>query len=176
MLARRRFAPPRPSGIILAMSKPSGAFVFNTRYDPLHLQVFPAVFNSSELDAHFAEVEAHYPSYIAKHPRAHVGLLVDARETSYIDARGRRRIAQTFERMGPLLRPSQSFAQAVVTANGVIRGAVTAILWLQSPPWEIRVFTSMEAGEAWLRETFRERDYPQPDAPAGWWRNAGARP
>lgn len=154
------------------MGKRTGGFVFDTRSDPLHLQVISSAFTREELEAHFDEVDAFYHAYVARHRKVHVALLADARESPYIDARDRQRIAATFARLGPLLSSERSVAHAVVTSNALTRGALTAILWLQSPPWEIRVFTSMHEGDAWLRSTFDARGLRQPDAPHEWWLRA----
>lgn len=154
------------------MGNSTGGFVFDTRCDPLHLQVIPSEFTREELQAHFDEIDAFYPAYVARRSRAHIGLLADARDSPYIDARDRQRIAATFAMLGPLLGSERSVAHAVITNNALTRGALTAILWLQSPPWEIRVFTSMHEGEAWLRSTFDARGLGQPDAPREWWLRA----
>jgi len=151
---------------------PAG-FVLDTRRDPFHLQVIPEHFTYADVDAHFSEVEAFYARYLASRRQAHIALLADARRCPFTDARTRKRVAESFEKLSPLLRENQSVVHAVVTNNALTRGALTAILWLFSPPWQIRVFTSVADADSWLRECLTARGVGAPFPPEAWWREAG---
>jgi hypothetical protein len=155
-----------------AAKMPEG-FVLDMRRDPFHLQVIANRFTYAEVDAHFSEVEASYARYFATRPHVHVGLLADARCGVYADTRTRQRVAQAFARVAAVLSEHHSVAHAVVTNNALTRGALTAVLWLFSPPWPIRVFTSMSEADSWLRDSFTARRVSAPFPPRGWWREAG---
>ena len=45
-------------------------------------------------------------------------------------------------------------ASAVVASSPLERGFVTAVLWVKTPPFPMRVFASSTDAEAWLREAF----------------------
>ena len=45
-------------------------------------------------------------------------------------------------------------ASAVVAASNVERGFVTAALWLRTPPFPMRVFTSASEAETWLLSNY----------------------
>ncbi len=140
-------------------------FVFDTRHDPLHLQAFPPMFRYEEADAHFDEVERFYRSQPRNAPAA---LLADARAVLLVDAMTRRRVADAFTRLAPIME-QRAIAHAIVLSTSVVRHALTAIFWLKQPPWTIRTFTNMEDADAWIRERFVACGRPVPRAPPDWW-------
>lgn len=157
----------------LPTAKTPADFVLDPHRDPFHLHVIASHFTYPEVDAHFSALEAFYASYLARRPRAHIGLLADARRSPYADARSRQRVAQTFAKVATLLSGNQSVAHAIVTNNALTRGALTAILWVFSPPWQIRVFTSMFEADSWLRESLTARGVISSFPPQAWWCEAG---
>ena len=141
-------------------------FVFETRYAPLYLQAFPPTFEYEEARAHFDEVEAHFRSLPLD---AHAALIADSSSVLKVDARTRRRVAESFERMSPLME-KRAVAHAIVLNNAVVRHALTGIFWLARPPWTIKTFARIELADVWVRSQFVPRGLPEVSAPPDWWR------
>ncbi len=144
-------------------------FVFDTQYDPMHLQVIPGDFTYAEADAHFSAVERYYMR--ESRSDAPVALLADARALSTADALSRKRVADCFVRLSPVLE-RRIVGHAVVMTSPVIRGALTAIFWIKQPPWQIVTFAEMTEADAWLRRMFGEHGRAAPFVPPRWWEAA----
>lgn len=140
-------------------------FVFDTRFKPLYLQAFPPSFAYEEVTAHFDEMEAHFR---AQPPDAPAALIADARSVFIVDARSRRRVAEAFETMSPVME-SRVVAHAIVLSNSVVRNALTAIFWIKRPPWTVRTFATMDEADDWVRQRFAARGLGEVPAPRGWW-------
>jgi hypothetical protein len=103
-------------------------------------------------------------------------ILTDARGNIPSTARYRQRAALAYERLGAALG-KRCVAQAIVMDSAIVRGAVTAVFWLQPPPWPIKTFASMEEADRWIRERIVEEGMPPIEAKAGWWMlGAAAKP
>jgi hypothetical protein len=147
---------------------------FDARRDPLHLQVIAGRFTYAELDAHFTELEAYCFARAQQRPHWRPALLADARLAGAMDARGRRRISECFQRLGPLLG-TRMVAHAVVVKGKVGAGVLTAVLWLQRPPWPIQAFSDPDDAYRWIIRRHYEEKLPAPQEPAGWWGDRPAR-
>ena len=147
-------------------------FVFDTSYDPMHLQVIPGHFTFAEADAHFSEVERYYTRESASNAPA--ALLADVRALSAADARSRKRVADAFLRLSPVME-RRAVGHAIVMSSPLIRGALTAIFWIKQPSWQIRTFAEITEADAWLRRMFEEQGRATPSAPPHWWEGAAWR-
>jgi hypothetical protein len=147
---------------------------FDTTRDPLYLQVIAGRFGYAEVDAHFSELEAYCAERVRREPGWRPALFADARFAGKLDARGRRRISESFGRLGPLLG-ERMVAHAVVVQGKIGSGVLTAVLWVQRPPWQIQAFAAPDDAYRWLiRRHFEER-LPPPPHPQGWWEGWRAR-
>jgi hypothetical protein len=142
-------------------------FVFDTSRD-IHLQVFPRSYTFAELNEHLDGLERFYVDLARTRPLARVCLLADARIAPKMDARGRQRIAQSFGRLAPILQ-SRGVAHAAVVAGRLAQGALTAILWVRTPPWPLQIFAHMEDADAWIRSRLAAEGMKAPALPRQWW-------
>ncbi len=141
-------------------------FLFDTSYDPLHLQVIPRAFTQAEVEAHFEKLEQFYTQ--RSPPDAPAALLADARLAQYADALARKRVALAFERLSPILE-RRAVGHAIVLSSPLIHGALTAIFWIKRPAWPVQTFLEMEDADRWLRQGFVDQGRLAPIAPARWW-------
>lgn len=116
---------------------------------PIWVQEFPRVYSYDELSEAFDHLDDCVGDLVKRGERA--SLLVDISRTRVGDARVRQRVSKTFMRTQRMAGDAV-VGQAFVVANRVQRGALTAVLWLFSPAWPLRVFTSRSDAMAWLRE------------------------
>lgn len=144
----------------------AGMFLFDTSYDPLHLQVIPRAFTDEEVEAHFDQVELYYMRRSAAD--APVALLADARLAQAPSALARKRVALAFERLSPVLA-QRAVAHAIVVNSPLIHGALTAIYWIKRPDWPVQTFLQIEDADRWLRQSFVAQGRVAPLAPARWW-------
>lgn len=80
-----------------------------------------------------------------------LGVLMDLRRADRPSPIQRKRLAQwTEEKAGPLKR--QCLGMSFVIDRAIIRGALTAILWLHPLPMPHGVFGKYEESEAWIIE------------------------
>lgn len=122
-----------------------GRFTFDLSRWPLVIATAPA-----HIDAAIArEGVQRLRSLFSMHAKITVLLDVRAR-TSRPDAALRKVWAELLRSMEPELARHVA-AWAVVTSSPLLRAAYTAILWLAPPPCPTAFFTSMDDGEAWLR-------------------------
>lgn len=152
----------------MASMRSADGFLFDERQAPLHLEVWPATFSHASLDQHLTAIEHYFTRLAQERSDRHVALIADVRSEPWLDARHRQRVAQTFERMTPIME-KRAVAHAVITSSSMVRGALTAILWIKTPPWPLRVFASMEEGSAWLVRSFEERGLECARPAQGWW-------
>ncbi len=148
---------------------------FNVSNDPLHLQVFAGRFSYAEVDAHFTELESYCLRMASAQPGWRPAVFADMRKAGKLDARGRRRISECFARLGPVMG-RRIVAHAVVVQGKVGSGVLTAILWLQNPPWPIQAFSEPEDANRWILKRYGEEHLPAPRASAQWWNVVSRRP
>lgn len=122
-------------------------FVFDTTGEPYIRFEFAPSYTPAELERALAHVEAHIQSR-AKGPLA---ILTDVSKRQSSSAGNRHVIADFTRRVADVLAVDcRGFA--VVVKSELTRGAVTAILWMVSARWPMKVFTSEEQAQAWLQE------------------------
>jgi hypothetical protein len=150
------------------------ALSFDVSRDPLYLQVIAGRFSYADVDAHFNQIEAYCHDQARRDPDWRPSLFADARFAGNIDARGRKRISEAFARLGPILG-QRMVAHAVVVRGKIGSGVLTAVLWVQRPPWPIQAFSAPDDAYRWLiRRHFEERLSP-PAYPQGWWESGRPR-
>ena len=146
--------------------------VYDTTHDPLHVMVYPRFYEYAELDRMHCEIEEHFRARVDS--TKPVALISDLRVAPAMDARARRRVAQCFGRLAPMI-DKVVVGHALVLRGRLARGALTAILWVQTPPWDMQTFATLEEGDRWLRRRFERAHLPPPSAPPGWWNAAVTR-
>lgn len=147
----------------------------DTSRDPLVLQVFAGRFGYAEVEAHFDELETYCFREAAARPDWRPAVFADMRRAGPLDARGRRRISQCFERLGPVIG-RRVVAHGVVLSGKLGSGVLTAILWVQRPPWPIQAFSSADDANRWILRRFEEEGLPVPSPPLGWWERGRSAP
>lgn len=100
-----------------------------------------------------------FESYLAKmiatlSLKRRYGVLFDARDAERPTPAQRRRQAQWMKEHAPLLK-QYSVGMAFVIDKAIIRGSLTAILWLQPMPMAHTVCATVDAAEAWLGERLK---------------------
>ena len=125
-----------------------GSSWLDDRHDPIWVQTFPARYTDAELFYAFDRLDAVVVEAAAK--RGRFCLVSDVTRARVGNAVHRRRIAQTFSRTRHLLGDRVA-GQAFVMKHAMQRGALTAILWLGTPPWPIEVFAALDEAMAWSR-------------------------
>jgi hypothetical protein len=147
--------------------------VFDVSRDPLYLQVFAGRFPYAEVEAHFDELEAYCTSKVRLQPNWRPSLMADARFARGFDARARRRVALSFERLAPVLGP-RMVAHCMVAHGKIAQGVLTAMLWLQRPAWPLQVFSDPEEAYRWIIRRHHQEGLPPPTHDPGWWEASGA--
>ncbi len=146
------------------------AIFFDTSDDSLHLQVFAGRFSYADVDAHFSELESYYLRMASTYPSWRPALFADMSKAK-IDARGRQRISECFARLGPVMGP-RLVAHAIFVKGKIGSGALTAVLWLQRPPWPIQAFSDPEEANRWILKRYAEERLTVPSPPSRWWERA----
>jgi hypothetical protein len=77
------------------------------------------------------------------------GLIIDVRDSTPPDGPVRKFLSDRIRERVRTLKPLM--VMALVVRNALQRGAITAINWLVPPPHPQKVFTDIEAAEAWCR-------------------------
>ena len=140
---------------------------FDDRLRPLDLMIFPAEYSSEDLDAAFITMETSYRKLAAAKPRARVALLCDLTAIRTTRAENRRRAAAAFANLSTVLARC-AVGQVFVVSGPIPRAALTATLWIQRPPWPVRVCATQIGGLDWLREKFAREGVRMPE-PEPWW-------
>ena len=123
----------------------------DTSAHPLHRMVFPERYEYADLDEELVRFRDHYRTMVKERPQELCALLVDLSRVARSEARNRKRIAQAMEELADLMK-TRCVGQAYVVERPMIRAALTAVTWLRSAPWPMRVFGKGAEAEAWLRE------------------------
>lgn len=147
---------------------------FHTEHDPVYLQSFVGRFSYAELDAHFSELEELCIRMADERPDWRPAVFADMRSSGKMDARGRRRVSTCFERLAPVIG-RRCVAHAVVVPSKVASGILTAILWVQRPPWTIQSFSDPHDANRWIARRYAEEGLPVPNLPPLWWERGRTR-
>jgi proteasome lid subunit RPN8/RPN11 len=106
--------------------------------------------------------------FVVEYARAHspIAIMSEVRGTPPAGAGERRRMADIVSvadrKSGRLICGS-----AVVTDSAIMRGVLTAVGWIHSPPYPLRPFADDHEARAWLRERLAEALGPQSTAQRG---------
>lgn len=122
----------------------------DTTQHPLHVMEFPERYEYAELDDEFVRFRDHYRRMVKERPQDECVLLVDISRVVKSEARNRKRIAQAMEELAELMK-TRCVGQAYVVERPMIRAALTAVTWLRSAPWPVRVFARRDEAATWLR-------------------------
>ena len=132
-----------------------GSWLDSSR-DPLHVMRFPARYEFEELDRELTAMREYFVAREREDRSLWVALLVDLSRVERSEARNRKRIADTMTRLVPIMQRCCA-GQAYVVSRPIIRAALTATMWLRSPPWPVRVFGDGAEARAWLAERLESR-------------------
>ena len=130
---------------------------FDTSRHPLHSLVFPERYSYEELDAELNRMRDEYRRMVKERPQDVCAILVDLSRAERSEPRNRKRIADSLEELSGLMR-TRLVAQAYVIDRPLIRAALTALSWVQSPPWPVQTFADRASAEAWLRQHLEHGD------------------
>ena len=106
---------------------------------------FPVRYELDQLDEFLAALSAHL------HARAEgpFRMLVDVSQVEKTSTETRRRFTNFFsEEEAMIVRDCHAFA--LVVANAVQKGAITAIFWIKPVAWKTKVFNDRGEAERWL--------------------------
>ena len=124
---------------------------------PLVLIVWPEhPVTDEDIDAFVAERRAQLPR--GPHVTLHL-----TEGGSGLGSKQRRRMASYLDEDTEKVR-GRLLASALVAPKPVIRGMITAITWLTSPPFPQRVFADRPSAEAWLAQVLEVAGTPSPGA------------
>ncbi len=137
----------------------------DTRRSPLFVIDFPATYEYEELNAAFDHVEATIAALAQSQPDHAFSLLVDATLVTRSEARNRRRIAASHEKVEAALEGRLAVGQAFAMPSALTRGALQAVFWLKPLPWPTKVVATRAQAEAWLVERYAEHGITIPDTP-----------
>lgn len=129
--------------------------------------IFPAEYTFEELEAALAVMEESYRLLLRGSDPVRPSLLVDISAVKSSSAKNRQRIAQSQKQLAAEMK-SRVIAQAYVAPTALIRGALTAVFWLDSPPWPVRVFVDHAQALEWLRLRSEEHGVSL-RVPGPWW-------
>ncbi len=59
--------------------------------------------------------------------------------------------------------------QAFIVSSPIARGALTAVFWINGPPWPAKVFAKQSQGLAWLEGLLKLENMSAP-MPPRWWK------
>lgn len=109
-------------------------------------------FRGAATDAQFGEYLAAMSALRSSHGKTVV--VLDAREAGDTPARQRKMQAEWLDAHRTLLE-RDSLGTAFVITRGLIRGVLTAILWMSPIPGGHRVFATYEEAERWAVDQLR---------------------
>lgn len=112
---------------------------------PLVVVRYPAAFTEEEWIAQANELDA------VLQRRAPFLMLSDASRVATAPTAKQRRFASEKIRARRDEWARYCTGAAFVTPSALVRGVMTAINWASPPPFEQRVFATVEEGEAWLQ-------------------------
>ena len=114
---------------------------------PLLRVIFSGALAANEFRGYLSEMDEQLASALARKQK--VGVLLDARAVTRVDAEVRRLQAawmkENFENLS-----FNTVGVAFALNSSLVRGVLTAILWLQTLPSDHQVFASPEEAELWL--------------------------
>ena len=94
------------------------------------------------------------PEYAAQ--QGVIAILSEVRGTAPAGAGERRKMVEIVSELDAKAK-GLVCASAVVTDSGLMRGVLTAVGWVHSPPYPLRPFASDVDARAWLREHLASR-------------------
>jgi hypothetical protein len=101
---------------------------------------------------------------LGRHPR--YGIIMDARQSARPSPTQRQKQADWMKQHAATIR-ARNVGIGFVIDNAIVRGALTAILWLQPTPAPHKVFASVEAAERWVTELLEQEGLKVPPRPRG---------
>ncbi|MCA9600499.1 MAG: STAS/SEC14 domain-containing protein [Polyangiales bacterium] len=130
---------------------------WSPRFDASAWPIAEMVLTSRYTDAEFEQLLVDLSDAVAGHA-APYGLLVDARESRAISPQLRRKLASYMQEQAPM---SEKYCRgtALVMHSSILRGVLTALLWMYEPPFPIRVFEGFDTARAWLAERLADPAY-----------------
>jgi hypothetical protein len=132
---------------VLVTERPMAYHVDSSRFPFVSARATALVNDDSALDASYDALDALLAREIS------LVALFDLRGGAS-SARRRQRLSEWQRERSALLR-RLVLAMAVVVHSQLERGFVTAALWLFTPPFPLRVFTSTDEAETWLLAQMR---------------------
>ena len=161
-MAGERRARQRPRvvrrGFALVASTPLARLTLHTHAWPLFITVMPAAFDLRDVDVYIAEVDALYAR------RERFATLVDASPlTALPGAHERRRLADWQNATIAQIKRYNAFTATVITSP-LMRGAMTAMSWIFTPPNEQVVVATFAEGFRRCIDELRADGHPAPRA------------
>jgi hypothetical protein len=122
---------------------PTGKFHFDTTKWPLVVFTAEGVLEDHEFDAHFKEYRA-----LLSRNKPYV-ILMDTTKMGSTTAVFRKRYASFFkDHEAPLKRLCKG--GALLITSGIVRGTLTAVLWLTPMPFPHKIVANREEAMPWL--------------------------
>jgi hypothetical protein len=118
---------------------------------------FPARFSDEDLQEALRVVTA----WLLNDVDAPFGFIADLGAVEAMSAR-RRSIMPAAERLYAHVDRAYNAGQAVVVASALMRGIITAVMWLSLPVYPLKVCAALAAAETFVEEQLRRglSDYP----------------
>ena len=129
----------------------NSAWEFDESHWPvLIIRPKPVEMTLEQLDAALEHYDA-----VLERRRASYAVVFDHRDVKYLRAAHRTRIAEYNKRHEARAR-AYCRGSAFVIHSPIVRGMMTAILWIKKPPAETRVFEDFAEAKTWAGEQVRE--------------------
>jgi hypothetical protein len=141
-----RFSGPGPGRGLLM-----GKFSFDTSQWPLVVFTAVGALEDHELDAHFKEYLA-----LLRRNKPYV-IFMDTTQMTSTTAMFRKRYAEFFKTNETVLKHLCKGGALVIT-SGIVRGTLTAVLWLTPMPFPHKIVATKEEALAWLRSQLSAAD------------------
>lgn len=112
-----------------------------------------------EMSIEELEVAFRYYDRILERRRERYAVVFDNREVKHLSAAHRSRIARYNEENEERARVYCRGLAFTITSP-IVRGMMTAILWIKRPPVETRTFEELDAALSWAGEQVRDESAP----------------
>lgn len=120
-------------------------FNFNTEDHRYLAMTFPTQYTTELLDEFLTRVE----SYLSAHAEDDFTLFVDVTKVSKTSPETRLRFSEFFKRNNSIFdQHCKGFA--ILAANALQKGALTAIFWVKRTSWPTKVFSDRVKALEWL--------------------------
>lgn len=127
-----------------------GYLEIDERRHPVVVLTFHGVFSDATFDDYLDRL-----TEIARRPGVRA-LVYDIRASGVVPASQRRKMAEWMKRY-QLLTVTGTAGMAFVVESAIVRGILTAILWMQPMACPHTVVADLETGIRWCEETLRKR-------------------